>query len=159
MGYASQVKDDDVGGDNEFYLPHHGVYKNTISKRKLRVVFDSAAAFNGKCLNDALITGPKLLNDLPTVLVKFREGAIAVTSDREAMFSRIRMTKQDARYHRFLWKPPGSEKIITYQMDRVTFGNCCSSFFAIYATRRAADDFGNGRNNRHQGNQRKLVYG
>lgn len=32
--------------------------------------------------------------------------------------SLIRMTKQDAQYHRFLWKPPVSEKISTYQMDR-----------------------------------------
>ena len=103
MGYASQINAKDVGGDNEFYLPHHGVYKNTIRESKLRVVFDSATVFNGKCLNDALISGPNLLNDLPTVLIKFREGAIAVTSDIKAMFSRRRMTRQDARYHRFLW--------------------------------------------------------
>ena len=30
-------------------------------------------------------------------------------------------------------------------MDRITFGNCCSPFLAIYATRRAAEDFDNGR--------------
>ena len=119
MGYVWQIKDDDVGGDNVFYLPHHRVYKNTITKRKLRVVFDSAVVFNGKCLN-ALITGPSLLNDLPTVLIKFQEGAIAVPSDIEAMFSRIRMTKQDAQYYRFLLHPPGSDKIITNQTDRVT---------------------------------------
>ena len=119
MGYASKVKDEDVGGHNEFYLPHHGVFKNSLTKKKLRVVFDSAAPLKGKCLNDTLITGPNLMNDLPTVLIRFREGAIAVTADIEAMFSRIRMKKEDARYHRFLWRPPGSEDIITYQMDHL----------------------------------------
>lgn len=74
MEYASSVKDEDVGGENKF--PHYKVYKSTSTKKKLRVVFDSAAAFNGKCVNDALVTGPSLINDLPTALVKFGEGAL-----------------------------------------------------------------------------------
>ena len=52
MGYASQVKDEDVGGHNEFYPPRHGVFKNSLTKKKLRVVFDSVAPFKGKCLKE-----------------------------------------------------------------------------------------------------------
>ena len=42
------------------------------------------------------------MNDLPTVLIKFREGAIVVTSDIEAMFSRIRIKREDATFERLL---------------------------------------------------------
>ena len=71
------------------------------------------------------------MNNLPTVLIRFREGVIAVTADIEAMFSRIQMKRENARYHRFLWRPPGSGDIITYQMDRVTFSNYSSPRYKV----------------------------
>ncbi len=46
-------------------------------------MFDAAAKYNGKSLNDALLPGPTLQNELPHVLTKLREG------DIEAMLSRI----------------------------------------------------------------------
>ena len=65
-GYASRVQEDNGPA---FYLPHHGVYKNTLGPKKLRVVFNAAAPFRGKCLNDALYKGPAWLNQLPQVLI------------------------------------------------------------------------------------------
>ena len=59
------------------------------------MVFDSAAVLSGKYLN-TLITGPSLINDLLTTLIKLRESAIVVTSDIEAMSNRIQMTEEDA---------------------------------------------------------------
>ena len=49
------------------------------------------------------------------------------------------------RLHAFLWKDSGSEEIITYKMNHLTFGDSCSSFKAIFATRKRADDFGAGK--------------
>ena len=43
-----------------WYIPHHGVYHRV--KKKIRVVFDCSAKFNGKSLNDCLLTGPDLIN-------------------------------------------------------------------------------------------------
>jgi hypothetical protein len=104
-GYAVKInEDDDVNGSDQWYLPHHGVYKKSATEKKLRVVFDAAAKYNGKSLNDALLPGPTLQNELPHVLTKFREGDIGFGADIEAMFSRIRLREEDARYHRFLWK-------------------------------------------------------
>ena len=76
-------------------------------------MFDAAAKYNGKSLNDALLPGPTLQNELPHVLTKFREGDIGFGADIEAMFSRIRLREEDARYHRFLWKDRNSEKVDT----------------------------------------------
>ena len=44
QGYASRVSDP---VDAKYFLAHHGVYKG----KKLRVVYDAAAPFKGKCLN------------------------------------------------------------------------------------------------------------
>lgn len=45
-----------------WYLPHHGVRHP--KKRKLRVVFDCSAQFQGTSLNEELIQGPNLTNTL-----------------------------------------------------------------------------------------------
>ncbi len=82
-GYAVKVNEDDDVWSDQWFLPHHGVYKKSATEKKLRVVFDAAAKYNGKSLNDALLPGPTLQNELPHVLTKLREG------DIEAMLSRI----------------------------------------------------------------------
>ena len=57
------------------------------------------------------------------------------------MFSRIRLRPEDAAYHRFLWAEQDG-CVITYQMDRLAFGDKCSPFVAIVTTRQAAADHG-----------------
>lgn len=108
-------------------------------------MFDSSAVYEGRSLNSALLTGPALQNELPLVLLKFGEGSVAFAADIEAMFSRIRLRPEDARYHRFLWKDPELERVKVFQMDRVTFGDTCSPFIAISTIMRTAHEFGQGR--------------
>ncbi len=95
------------------------------------------------CLNDAILSGPALQPPLPSVVIQFREGAIAWASDREAMFSRFRLNLSDANYFSFLWQvsPP---KTAVCQMYRLPFGATCSPFIAIQTTRRAVADAGVG---------------
>ena len=71
--------------------------------RKLRVVFDGAAKWRGKCLNDAIYGGPALLNELPSVFIKFMESEIAFAADIEGMFPKVRLSEEDANYQCFLW--------------------------------------------------------
>jgi hypothetical protein len=48
-----------------FYMPYHGVLKETSSTTKLRVVFNgSKKSNNGVSLNDILIIVPKVQDDL-----------------------------------------------------------------------------------------------
>ena len=137
QGYAVILGKDDSDADVEYFLAHHGVRKGP----KLRVVFDAAAKFRGKSLNDSLLSGPALQTSLPSVILKFREGEIAWASDVEAMFSRIRMRREDARYFRFLWQRKGDDNILKCEMRRLPFGATCSPFIAIHTTRRVAADF------------------
>ncbi|XP_032684056.1 uncharacterized protein LOC116850187 [Odontomachus brunneus] len=47
------------------FLPHHPVFRETSTTSRLRVVFNaSSVTSNGSCLNDHLLSGPKLQADL-----------------------------------------------------------------------------------------------
>jgi hypothetical protein len=70
----------------------------------LRVVFNAAASFHGRSLNDALLLDPALQCKLPSVLTSFRLVEVVVAADIKAMFSRIRLRPEDARYQRFSWR-------------------------------------------------------
>ncbi|KAI9552585.1 hypothetical protein GHT06_020447 [Daphnia sinensis] len=135
QGYAPRVED---LADAKYFLAHHGVYKGT----KLRVVFDAAAPFRGKALNDAIIGGPALQPALTAVITRFRQEECAWASDIEAMFSRLRLSAEDARFFCFLWRQKSSGDMVTYKMDRLPFGASCSPFVAIHTIQRIAEDAG-----------------
>src|SRR6266436_6203098 len=87
---------------------------------KMRAVFDSSAmAKDGTSLNKALHCGPKLQTELPEVLMRWREDDVAYQGDIVGMFSQVRLSPEDAKLHRFLWKFPGDTRISVLQMDRV----------------------------------------
>ncbi|KFD46128.1 hypothetical protein M514_12994 [Trichuris suis] len=141
-GYAHEVTDEDEPNIREqYFLPQRGVRKKSTSTQKLIIVFYSSASYNGRSLNSALLTGPALQNELPVVLLKFSEGEVAFAADIEAMFSRIRLRLEDARYHRFLWKEESTETTRVLQVDRVTFRDMCSPFIAVSTLTHTAHEF------------------
>ncbi len=125
---------------HQFFIPHHGVPKS--GNRGLRIVFDSSAEKDGVSLNDTLYSGPKLQTELPQVLLRFREQAVAFSGDIEDMFSRIRLNPEDAKRHRFLWHLPDDppDQISVVQMNRLPFGDTISPCLAIATLQRAAKD-------------------
>ncbi len=71
-------------------------------------------------MNGAIEKGPNRLNDLFTILLRFRRFQYAFTADISEMFLRVRLTESDKRYHRF-WK---NENFL--QLNRILFGNRAS---------------------------------
>lgn len=47
----------------KWYVPHHGIY-HPHKPGKIRVVFDCSAKYQGKSLNDLLLSSPDLTNTL-----------------------------------------------------------------------------------------------
>jgi hypothetical protein len=63
-------------------LPHHAVFKSDGNADKIRVVFDgSARTSTGVSLNETLDAGPKILNDIFPILIKFRTFKYAFSAD------------------------------------------------------------------------------
>ena len=61
LGHMKKVPQGELNNSQNFYLPHHCVFKEDSSRTKMRVVFDaSAKTTKGFSLNDCLMVSPKL---------------------------------------------------------------------------------------------------
>ena len=89
-----------------WYLPHHPVF-HPQKPNKVRVVFDCAARFRETSLNDQLLQGPDLTNNLTGVLLRFRQEPVALMADVEKMFHQVKVEPSDCDALRFLWWEEG----------------------------------------------------
>ena len=86
-----------------FYLPHHGVSKLESETTKLRVVFDASSQCpNGMPLNQALLSGPKLQQNIVSILLRFQLGKVALTADVKQMFRQIWINRSQRDYQRIV---------------------------------------------------------
>lgn len=141
-GYAERVPHEHLtrSDGRVWYLPHHGVYHP--KKKKLRVVYDCGATFQGTSLNSQLFQGPDLTNLLVGVLTRFRKEPVVLMADIEAMFHQVRVPAEDSDLLRFLWWPDGdcSQELVEYRMMVHPFGATSSPSCACFALRKCAED-------------------
>ena len=112
-------------------------------KKKLRIVFDCAAKYEGTSLNDQVLQGPDLTNKLMGVLQRFRQEAVAVMADIEAMFHQVRVNEDNRDVLRFLWWQDGNYEeglIEEYRMTVHPFGGTWSPSYANFALLQTAED-------------------
>ncbi|XP_054724753.1 uncharacterized protein LOC129235094 [Uloborus diversus] len=103
------------------YLPHHPVFKPSSITTKVRPVFDALCKVNrSPSLNDCLVKGPNLIEEIPSILLGFRGKSIGVTSDIRRAFLQIELRKEDRDFLRFLWWEKGKLKVLRH--TRVVFG-------------------------------------
>jgi hypothetical protein len=122
-----------------WYLPIFGVY-HAKKTDQIRVVFDSSAKYQDLSLNDVLMSGPDLTNNLLGVLLRFRREPIAVTADVEQMFYCFHVHENHRNFLRFLWYQDNdpSKMLVEYRMKVHVFGNKPSPAVAAYGLRKTA---------------------
>ena len=69
-GDVEEVQEYGIPGE-WWYIPHHGIY-HPKKPNKLRVVFDCSVKCGGTSLNEHLLPGPDMINNLTGVLLRFR---------------------------------------------------------------------------------------
>ncbi len=122
-----------------YYMPVHGVFKDSSTTTKVRPVFDaSAKTTSGFSLNETLDIGPNLYPPLADILVKFRRHAIGFSADISKMFREILLNPEHRDLHRFVLREP-TGSIVDCRMERVTFGVNCSPYLATQTLRFIAD--------------------
>ena len=70
---------------------------------KPRVVYDGAATVAGVSLNQALLAGANLLNNLVEVLTRFRLGKFAAMADLSKCFFQVAMPEKQRDLFRIIW--------------------------------------------------------
>ncbi|KAL0839000.1 hypothetical protein ABMA28_016997 [Loxostege sticticalis] len=123
------------------YLPHHAIVKLDRQTTKVRVVFDaSAKGFNGVSLNDQLLVGPPLQEELRDIIMRWRKHKVAFTGDIVKMYRQVRLHSEDADYHRILWRSSPQEPVEEYRLLTVTFGTASAPYLAIKTLKQIAQD-------------------
>lgn len=90
--------------DNSYFLPHQGVFKESSTTTRLRVMFDGSSHLKDcKSLNEELCPGPALQNDLASILTTWRKHKIGFSADIEKMFRQIDVKPEHRKYQQILW--------------------------------------------------------
>ncbi len=139
LDHAEVIPPTQIANDPHFYLPVHGVFKDSSTTTKLRPVFDaSAKSSTGVSLNDILDPGPCLYPALADVLIRFRTHNIGVAADISKMFREVLLHPDDRDLHRFLLRDEHGN-IQDCRMKRVTFGVTSSPFLASQVIKTLSD--------------------
>lgn len=126
-----------------YYLPHHAVFKESTTT-KLRVVFDASRSTHlGPSLNDKLLVGPKLQDDLIDILTRFRTYKYAFTCDIAKMYRQVLVEDKQCDFQRILWRDSERESIKCYRLKTVTYGTASASYLATKALQQLAKDESN----------------
>ncbi|XP_055046840.2 uncharacterized protein [Misgurnus anguillicaudatus] len=138
-GDAEEVSDCGKEGET-WYLPHHGVF-HPKKPNKLRVVFDCSATYNGCSLNEHLLQGPDMINNLTGILIRFRQHPVALMCDVEKMYHQFHVSESDRDYMRFLWWKNGEcdQKPLEFRMKVHIFGATSSSGCANFGLKYIAN--------------------
>ena len=122
-----------------FYLSHLDVIKESSKSTKCRIVFHSSQKFCGYSLNDFLVKGPDMLNNLLSVLLRFREEQCGIVGDISKIYHLIGITEFDQMLHLLLWRNLKSDaRPETYAIQVVNFGNIPSQTIAMCALQKTA---------------------
>jgi hypothetical protein len=117
LSHMERIPLDECQSRISVYIPHHPVLRDSSTTTKLRVVFNaSCRTTNGTSLNDYLLIGPKLQQDLAAILLRWRMYSVVCTADIEKMYRQILIHREDADYQRILWKPAGCAKPRSYRL-------------------------------------------
>lgn len=141
MDHIELVPANEINRDESevYYIPHHAA-----NSSKFRVVFDgSVKSSSGVALNDILLNGPRLQDDLVVILMRFRTFRVALTTDITKMYRQVMVPENQRDLLRIVWRANENEPMKHYRMKRQTYGLKSSAYCCVEALCRCAHDYAN----------------
>lgn len=131
----------DTPNQINYYLPHHAIIKPTSSTTKLRVVFDASAKSDSDLsLNDVLMVGANVQDNLFYIILRFRKYKYVFTTDITKMYRQIQVNPTQTNLQRILWRSNKMESIKTFELTTVTYGTASAPYLATRALKQLALD-------------------
>ncbi|XP_062540882.1 uncharacterized protein LOC134208940 [Armigeres subalbatus] len=123
------------------YIPHHVVFKKSTTTTKVRVVFDaSCKTSSGYSLNDTLLVGPVVQQDLYSIYTRFRTKRIAIVADVEKMYRQVLHHPDNRRLLRTHYLRCLSDAIATFELQTLTYGPASATYFTMKTFQQIAID-------------------
>lgn len=130
-GHYIDMSTYDLNSQPVYFLPHHAVYNENSSTTRTRVVYDGSMKTNKRIsLNDIMLNGPVVQNNLFDIMLLYRFGDYTFTADIKRMFRNILVNPEQTTLQNILWRDDPSEPIKCIRLDTVTYGLKSSSFLA-----------------------------
>ncbi|XP_055584795.1 uncharacterized protein LOC129737660 [Uranotaenia lowii] len=140
LGHMQRV-DTSTPPTQQYYLPHHAVIREDSSTTKVRVVFDaSCKSGSGKSLNDVLMVGAVIQDDLRSIILRTRINPVLLIADIQKMYRQILVDERDTPLQRILWRSSPNEPVSTFELKTVTYGTASAPFLATRTLQQLADD-------------------
>ncbi|XP_058840960.1 uncharacterized protein LOC131696438 [Topomyia yanbarensis] len=140
LNHMREINDTSSVDPFSYYLPHHGVKKVDSITTKLRVVFDACRSDSGISLNQALMVGPVIQDDLLAIILRFRMHRYVIIADIEKMFRQIRIHPTDYPLQRILWRSTSSEPLRTFELVTMTYGTASAPYLATKCVQQLSRD-------------------
>ncbi len=88
-----------------YWIPWRAVHSSSSISTPTRLVFDaSSKTRTGHSLNDILAKGDSKVADLLHLLIQFRKGKAALTSDIKMAYNTVKIKPEFYRYQKMVWK-------------------------------------------------------
>lgn len=140
-GHMSLVSSDAIAEEMQYFIPHQPVLRPDSITTKLRVAFDaSAKSENDKSLNDILLVGPNLQNNLLHILLRFRTYKYVITGDIAMMFRQTLVAETDRSMQLILWRSMEDAPMKTFSLNTVTYGTSCAPYLAMRCLKQLAKE-------------------
>lgn len=141
LGHMRLVDESNIDTNNTcYYLPHHPVIKHSSSTTKLRVVFDaSAKTTTNLSLNDVLLVGPTVQEELTSIMMRFRKYKYVFSTDIKQMYRQIRIGSK-TNLQRILWRSNSEDSVREYELLTVTYGTSSAPYLATRVLKQLALD-------------------
>ncbi|KAG7305743.1 hypothetical protein JYU34_009868 [Plutella xylostella] len=131
LGHMTENNNTYVPNETNYFLPHHGVIRESSSSTKLRVVFEAnVPSSSGKSLNDIQRVGPTVQDDLFSIILRFRQHKFVVTADIEKMYRAIWLNPVQRPLQQILFRFDANEPIKSYTLNTATYGTASAPYLA-----------------------------
>ena len=91
-------------------------------------------------MNDTLLVGPTIKQDLYSIVIRFRTYQIAFTADIAKMYRQVRIHKDDRKLQQILWRRTAEEPCRTYELSTMTYGTAAAPYLATRCLQQLAED-------------------
>ncbi|XP_022182788.1 uncharacterized protein LOC111042467 [Myzus persicae] len=125
-----------------YFMPHHAVCRDNSLTTKIRVVFDaSCATYTGLSLNDVLLKGPAIQDELICIVSRFRTHKYVLSADIKQMYRQIWVSEKDKNLQKILWRFKPDDEIKEYRLKTVTYGTKPASYIATGCLKKLSDEY------------------
>ena len=104
-----------------YIIPTFMVVRLDKATTSFRLVVDGARRFNGTYINAKLLPGPKLIQNILDILIRFRQGVFALTCDINAMYLNVKVPEHDQDYLGLFYREQPNHPLRLVRLSQSSF--------------------------------------